>query len=238
MVFKQKYRIGLEDCGRENKATNKALLAILEDVAGFHSATVGLGLNEIEENMCAWVVLNWQMKVIRRPVYNEELDVFTWSSTADKLFAERDYEIKDEKGNILLIGTSRWIYMDLVRRRPLRITSELMDRYKSEPDRHVFSEKMEKNVVPDTEYQEIPYRIMRRDLDNLGHMHNISYLEAAYDIMPEEYYNGPVFNYVNIEYRKELLKGDDVKAHFYKTDRGCIITLNTDKINAVITLKE
>ena len=64
--------------------------------------------------------------------------------------------------------------------------------------------------MPDTEYQEIPYRIMRRDLDNLGHMHNISYLEAAYDIMPEEYYNGPVFNYVNIEYRKELLKGDDV----------------------------
>ena len=51
MVFKQKYRIGLEDCGRENKATNKALLAILEDVAGFHSATVGLGLNEINAVM-------------------------------------------------------------------------------------------------------------------------------------------------------------------------------------------
>ena len=30
---------------------------------------------------------------------------------------------------------------------------------------------------------------------------------------------------------------DDVKTHFYKIDNGCIISLNTDKINSVITLK-
>ena len=30
------------------KATNKAILTILEDIAGLHSATVGLGLNEIK----------------------------------------------------------------------------------------------------------------------------------------------------------------------------------------------
>ena len=47
MVFNHTYRIGLEDCGRENKATNRAILTILEDIAGLHSATVGLGLNEI-----------------------------------------------------------------------------------------------------------------------------------------------------------------------------------------------
>ena len=79
--------------------------------------------------------------------------------------------------------------------------------------------------------------VLRADVDNLGHMHNISYLDAAYDVMPEEYFNGPQFNFVSIEYRKELLKNDDVKTHFYKIDNGCIISLNTDKINSVITLK-
>lgn len=42
MVFNHTYRIGLEDCGKENEATNKAILTILEDIAGLHSATVGL----------------------------------------------------------------------------------------------------------------------------------------------------------------------------------------------------
>ena len=89
MVFNYTYRIGLEDCGRENKATNKAILTILENIAGLHSATVGLGLNEISETGCAWVVLNWQMQIIKRPEYNDELTVYTWSTSADKLFAER-----------------------------------------------------------------------------------------------------------------------------------------------------
>ena len=96
MVFNYTYRIGLEDCGRENKATNKAILTILENIAGLHSATVGLGLNEISETGCAWVVLNWQMQIIKRPEYNDELTVYTWSTSADKLFAERDFKITDK----------------------------------------------------------------------------------------------------------------------------------------------
>lgn len=136
MVFNYTYRIGLEDCGRENKATNRAILTILEDIAGLHSATVGLGLNEINETGCAWVVLNWQMKIIRRPAYNDELTVYTWSTSADKLFAERDFRITDKNGETIVIATSRWLYMDINRRRPVRITPEIMDRYESEPEIH------------------------------------------------------------------------------------------------------
>ena len=237
MVFKHIYRIGLEDCGRESKATNKAILTILEDIAGLHSATVGLGLNEISKTGCAWVVLNWQMQIIKRPAYNDELTAYTWSTSVDKLFAERDFRITDKNGDTIVIATSRWIYMDINRRRPVRITPKIMDRYESEPENRVFTEKITKTDIPDTDYIEIAYNILRRDVDHLGHMHNISYLDAAYDVMPEEYFNGPHFNFVSIEYRKELLKNDDVKIHFYKIDNGCIISLNTDKINSVITLK-
>ena len=70
MVFNHTYRIGLEDCGKENEATNKAILTILEDIAGLHSATVGLGLNEINKTGCAWVILKWQVQIIKRPEYN------------------------------------------------------------------------------------------------------------------------------------------------------------------------
>ena len=137
MVFNHTYRIGLEDCGKENEATNKAILTILEDIAGLHSATVGLGLNEINKTGCAWVILKWQVQIIKRPEYNDELNVFTWSTTANKLFADRDFKVLDSNGQTVIIATSRWIYMDINKRRPVRITAEIMDRYESEPERRV-----------------------------------------------------------------------------------------------------
>lgn len=47
MIYCNNYKIGLEDIGIKNEATNKALLAIMEDVAGLHSASVGLSLIHI-----------------------------------------------------------------------------------------------------------------------------------------------------------------------------------------------
>ena len=123
MVFNHTYRIGLEDCGKENEATNKAILTILEDIAGLHSATVGLGLNEINKTGCAWVILKWQVQIIKRPEYNDELNVYTWSTSANKLFADRDFKVLDNNGETIIIATSRWIYMDINKRRPVRITA-------------------------------------------------------------------------------------------------------------------
>ena len=48
MIYSNSYKIGLEDLGRNNEATNKALLTIMEDVAALHSASVGYGVLEME----------------------------------------------------------------------------------------------------------------------------------------------------------------------------------------------
>ena len=48
MIYCSNYKIGLEDIGRNNEATNKALLAIMQDIACLHSASVGYGVLEIE----------------------------------------------------------------------------------------------------------------------------------------------------------------------------------------------
>ena len=113
------------------------------------------------------MILKWQVQIIKRPEYNDELNVFTWSTSANKLFADRDFKVLDNNGETVIIATSRWIYMDINKRRPVRITAEIMDRYESEPERRVFSEEITKNEIPDTEYKEISYNILRRDVDYL-----------------------------------------------------------------------
>ena len=122
MIYSINYRIGIEDIGLNNEATNKALLKIMEDVSGFHSASIGYGVFEVESKRKAWMLLDWKMKVIKRPKYNDEIKAQTWSRGADRLYAYRDFQIMDREGNIIAIATSRWIFVDIDRRRPVRLT--------------------------------------------------------------------------------------------------------------------
>lgn len=236
MIVNLKYRVGLEQVGRENLITNKALLIMLEDIAGYHSSNTGTALSDIGKTGMAWVLLNWKMKVIKRPKFGDEVIVSTWSSDYDKISALRDFEIRSETGELLVICTSRWILMDINKRRPIRVTDEIIEPYETEKGRRVFDSEIEKISIPESDYISNNYEILRRDMDYLGHMHNISYLEIAYDTMPEEVYKGPEFNEISIEYRKEISEKTIVTTHFYKADNGCIITINTDKTNAVISL--
>ena len=143
MIYFSNYKIGLEDIGRNNEATNKALLAIMQDIACLHSASVGYGVLEIETKKRAWMLLDWKMEVIKRPKYNDDIKVETWSRKVERLYAYRDFQIKDKEGNIIVIGTSRWIFVDTDRRRPVRLTADIADLYESETDKNVFTEEMD-----------------------------------------------------------------------------------------------
>ena len=236
MIYSINYRIGIEDIGLNNEATNKALLKIMEDVSGFHSASIGYGVFEVESKRKAWMLLDWKMKVIKRPKYNDEIKAQTWSRGADRLYAYRDFQIMDREGNIIAIATSRWIFVDIDRRRPVRLTPELIDLYESEPDKRVFDEDLEDIKCEDYIFKK-EYYIQRRDIDINEHMHNLSYLDMAYEILPEDIYKTKVFDNVRMIYKKEIVYGEMVECYYTVKDDKHIITAKTkDKLNAVIEL--
>lgn len=240
MIYSSNYKIGIEDIGINNEATNKALLRIMEDVSSLHSASVGYGPFEIETKKRAWMILDWKVKIIKRPIYNEEIIAQTWSRKAEKLYAYRDFQLNDKEGNIIAIGTSRWILVDIDRRRPIRITQDIIDLYESEFDKSAFPEEIEdiKDDVKNEEYLfKKDYYIQRRDIDINEHMHNLSYLDMAYEILPQDIYKNKAFNNVRIVYKKEIVYGEKVECYYFHHDDKYIITAKSnDKLNAIIEL--
>ena len=236
MIYSSNYKIGIEDIGMNNEASNKALLAIMEDVAGLHSASVGYGVFDIETKKRAWILLDWKVKVIKRPKYNEEIKAETWSRKVERLYAYRDFQIKDKEGNVIVIGTSRWIFVDIDRRRPVRLTADITDLYESEIDKNVFAEEMEDVKCEDYLFKK-EYYIQRRDIDMNEHVHNLSYLDMAYEILPDDIYKNKIFDNVRITYKKEIVYGEKVECYYAEHNNKYIITAKTkDKINAVIEL--
>ena len=165
MIYSINYKIGLEDIGINNEATNKALLEIMQNVSGFHSASIGYGVLEVESKKRAWMLLDWKMKVIKRPKYNDEIVAETWSRKVERLYAYRDFQLKDKEGNIIAIATSRWIFVDIDRRRPVRLTSDIADLYESETDKQVFKGEIEDINSNENYIFKKDYFIQRRDID-------------------------------------------------------------------------
>ena len=236
MIYSSNYKIGLEDIGGNNKATNKALLAIMEDVAGLHSASVGYGVWEMESKKRVWILLDWQIKVIKRPQYNDDIKAETWSRKIERLCAYRDFQIKDKDGNVIVIGTSRWLFIDTVKRRPIRLTNDITDLYESEFDKMVFSEEMQENKYENYLFEK-EYSVQRRDIDMNEHMHNLSYLDMAYEILPEDIYKNKSLDNVRMIYKKEIVYGESVKCFYSEYEDKYIVTVKSkDKINAIIEL--
>ena len=61
MIYTEKFKIGLKDVGKNNKIKNRAILEILENIACYHSDSVGHGINDIKNTKTSWILLDWKL---------------------------------------------------------------------------------------------------------------------------------------------------------------------------------
>ena len=236
MIFENKYRVGIEDVDIDNLITSKAILRIFEDMACFHAASLGHDPISVVEMGFAWVLANWEIKILKRCFYGEILSVKTWPKKFEKITTLRDYEILDESGETVAIGTSRWFIIDIKTRRPMRISEEYAKPYLPLTEEDAI-EKMEKIEEPDEYQYKKEYVVSRRDIDSNRHMHNINYLDVALEVIPEEVFENNKFDNISVEYKKELMYKDKVDCYYGEKNGKNIIVMKTDdKVHAIISL--
>ena len=242
MIFKKIFEIGLNDISKGNFITNKAIIKNLENIGANHSDQVGYGVLDIPNTNASWVVLDWKIEIIKRPIYGQKLNIHTWARTTKRAYTYRDYIIYDEQGNKMVIATSRWALISLDNGRPVKLDNSIIDRFEPEEDKKVFGfEELEKLKEPSSFQNIIYYKVNRSDIDINKHMHNLYYLDLAYEVLPQDVYETITFDKIRITYKKEIKLGDVVKSKYtYEGDKH-IITIcdeNESIIHSIIELEE
>ncbi len=237
MIFEKEMEIGIEDVGKNALITNRTILRILENIGGYHSDKVGYGLLDIEKNGVTWILLDWKVQVLKRPKYGEKLLVKTWGRNPKKVTIGRDYEIYNENKELCVIGTSKWALIDIKNKKIGRMTQEVIDKYEIE-EKTVFEEsEIEKVKIPNEIMSSSKFKPTRRNIDVNGHMHNIHYLELAYEKLPEEVYRNRPYNNFRISYKKEIKLGDTITCNYaFQDNRHIIVFKNEDAINSIVEL--
>lgn len=241
MIYKEKFKVGLKDVWKGKEVSNKAILEYLEDVAAYHSDSVGYGINTSDTTHLSWILLDWKVKVIKRPEYGQTLEIHTWSREIIKYYAYRDFEVYDENHNLCVIASSKWLLIDSQKGKIAKVEKEMADKYQSEIGKSVFAEKeIKKLKIPENYKSSIIYQVTRKDIDIIGHMHNLYYLDVAYEALPQEVYNQRPFNDIQIMYKKEMKLGDTVIAKYaYEENTHIVVIESKDEkiLHAVIVLR-
>lgn len=222
MKFERTYKVGVREIGLNNKITNLGMLGFLEEIASLHSATLGFGINDTEKNHKSWIIMDWKLHIIKRPKYDDNITIKTWAKPflKPRFYTYRDFEVYDEKNNLLAIASSKWVYFDIEKGKISRIELDMIEKYQPE-NINVFNEE-EFNKLSSTMNEKNPnfiYTIKRSDIDVNKHMHNLNYLSLAYEALPEELYNEPELTNIRISYKHQIRLGETVKC-FYKYDNG------------------
>lgn len=228
MIFSENVKMQLKDIGKENYIKNRAILEIFENIGTHHSDLAGYGPNDIKKTGCSWVLLDWKVQVLKRPRYGQNLKVNTWGRTQKRAYTYRDFEIYDEQGKLYVIATSKWALINIHTGKVVRLTNEILEKYQIE-EKNVFEEEeLGKIDIPENYQSELSYKISRRDIDINGHMHNLYYLDLAYEALPEEVYEKRPFSNVRIQYKREVKLGEIVKCKYTFQNEKHIITICND----------
>ncbi len=229
MIFSEEFKIQSKDIGKENYIKNRGILEILENIATHHSDLVGYGPNDIEKNGITWILLDWKLRVKKRPKYGTILKVNTWGRTINgeikKTYTYRDFEIYDEDNNLCIIATSKWVLINISTGRLIKIDENIISKYEIENKKVFYNAELDKISIPENFSNEIGYKVSRRDIDLNEHMHNLYYLDLAYEALPEEVYKRRPFNDIRIQYKREIKVGESITCRYTLYNGKHIVTI-------------
>ena len=231
MVFTADFRIGLTLLNKCNELSNKGLLSIFEDAAEMHSASVGHGITDVKTTKLSWALLNWKVKFFRRAKHGETVTVKTWARPSNGIQFFRDFELYDECENLIAIGTSKWVLIDIFTHKIVKLNSDVEKKYQPE-NKTVFTDE-ESITLPklkeiDDYSVSLFYKIRRADIDINEHVNNLCYLDMAKEILPENINGSLEGTEFEIMFRYQIKFEDDVTVYYGVKDNSHYVVLKSN----------
>lgn len=204
--FKTKIIVPYYEINRHREASAPAVFNYLEEAAIRHSETVGCGIDWLLSQGLGWMLTRWTLQMERYPKWQEIIEIQTWPSNFERFYATREFTVTGSCGEPIGLATSRWIFLDLNRKRPVRVPPELMARYGESPVR-ALEDDFSDLPAPDEQSGALPFRVRQSDIDTNEHVNNTRYVDWMMETVPPAAQHD-LFPYrVEVAYKRETEYG-------------------------------
>jgi acyl-ACP thioesterase len=215
-VWQETFPVRFGAIDKSDRLTMDAVFQYFQEAAICHAENLGVGREEMARTGQVWILSRISALINRRPKYNETVTVRTWPCGGEKLFAMRDFDIRDKDDNAAVSGRSAWLILDMEKRRPLRPQS-VMDKlpkneglYALSPEAGGAAALAEQDNLKKASERKAFYT----DIDYNGHVNNVRYVQWIEDTIGSRLFEKAEKMRLDINYMNEIL-GDEVVKIMY-----------------------
>jgi acyl-ACP thioesterase len=206
-IWREKVSVKFGAVDRSDRLTLASTFDFFQEAAISHAENLGVGREALARTGQGWVLSRISVLMERRPRFGEAITVRSWPRGWEKLFALRDYDIRDDSDTPIVRGRSSWIILDIEKRRPLRPqgvmdTLPLNEGLDALPGGGGGLEVRE-NLVSAGER-----RAAYSDIDYNGHVNNTRYIQWIQDITEPAALEEARRIRLDINYLSEVKPGD------------------------------
>ena len=195
-----------------------SLCDYLQEAAGHHAGVFGVSVSQLMERNLTWVLARLRLRIERLPSAGECLEVRTWPSGVERLFALRDFRVLDAKsvldaeGETVACALSAWLVINTATRRPVRIQSVFDPPNAAMPRAlDIGIEKLAEKLPTDGQVARGTTIVVRlSDLDANDHVNNARIAEWVVEGAGPEALRQSRISALDIDFLAETRHGDTV----------------------------
>lgn len=210
-LYSKEFSISSYDLNPKGQARLTTVANFFQELAYHHATQLGFGYRDMKARQTTWVLSRMRIRMESYPVWDEKISMETWPSGVDKLFALRDFRIKNKAGQIIGVASTAWLILNIETHRLIR-PKEALEHFKLivHPER-VFEDPLEKIEVPEPTQPFQLHRVVYSDLDIIGHVNNVKYMEWCIDSVTGQNKPESEIREFEINFSQEALLGDRVE---------------------------
>ena len=206
--FSREFTISSYDLNPKGQARLTTMANYFQEMAYHHANQLGFGYEDMNERKTMWVLSRMRIRINHYPVWDDQVSVETWHKGMDRIFGLRDFRVKSMRGDVLGVARSAWLILDSETRRPVRPASEVLSQNIGTDS--VFEENLDKIPVPEQMEELTRRKVQFSDLDIVGHVNNVKYMEWCIDaLMADGSFNREIRE-LEINFIHEALLGDTI----------------------------
>lgn len=211
MPHRESYEVRYFDSGANQRATPVALYSYLQETALRHCDHVGLTTQRLFEMGYTWMLNRVHVQALHYPRYKSRVTVETWPVNISGLYSLREFLVYDETETLCAKATTRWVLIDVAKRRPTKPPESMADGFELGSARAVEDEfpkiaPVEEPVTVKT------FHVRLSDLDINQHANSACYFDWILETAPEEVLRTMTPASVEIFYRQEAGLGTAIEA--------------------------
>ncbi len=199
----------ISEINLNEKIKFSSLIDYMQHAAYMHADQLGVGHHQIFHKNLTWLLLRYAVEITRYPTLEEELRVVTWvAESASPKFTLRDFEIYDEKENIICRATTSWLLYNYRKRKIVNFV-DYWSNYDAKEKRALEYDFPKLGLPEKTSTKKI-MKVRLHDLDINRHVNHRMYIEWIIDGVSQKIFNKYELEKLEISFKDQALYEDEV----------------------------